>query len=135
MMLYVNGGDIAKIGLGLLQDDRSAFVEAPEYVPASPEEFLRTIDAYLQKHSAQINGIVVVRGPGSATALRTTLSIVNTFAFTRSLPIFGVSLPKDADDRMVLVELVRATPIPLARPMYAQPARITVSKKDALRRS
>ncbi|MFA6017882.1 MAG: hypothetical protein WCT28_00815 [Patescibacteria group bacterium] len=135
MMLYVNGSEIDSLVLGILNDERSIFLLQPFRFQLSPEEFLGKITQMIDMPgSGQISGIVVVLGPGSATALRSTLAIVNAFAFARSIPIFGVSLEKDADDRTILVALRDAKSIPMARPIYAYAARITASNKDALRR-
>ena len=64
----------------------------------------------------------------------TSLTIVNTLAFAQSLPIFGVELDPDANDRAALVYLRGVSSMPMARPLYANSAKITVSTKDALGR-
>ncbi len=136
MMLYVNGRDIAQVTLGLLNDERSVFVIGPVTVQASPEQFLAAIDTFLAMHApaSPLTGIVAVLGPGSATALRTSLTLVNTLVFARNIPIFGVELELNSDDRSVLVALRGKHAIPMARPTYAHEARITTSTKDALGR-
>lgn len=134
MMLYVNGSDIARLVLGVLNDDRSAFLVDPATFESSPEQFLAKVDEFLKSHSGALTGIVAVLGPGSATALRTSLTMVNAFAFAKSIPVFGVELAPGADDRSVLVSLHGASPVPMARPVYANPAKITVSTRDALGR-
>jgi tRNA A37 threonylcarbamoyladenosine modification protein TsaB len=139
MMLYVNGSDIARLVLGVLNDDRSAFLVDPKVFDVSPEQFLSTVDTFLGSYTLPptphtLTGIVSVLGPGSATALRTSLTMVNTFAFAKSIPVFGVELARGADDRSVLVGLHDVPSIPMARPVYANPANITVSTKDALGR-
>jgi len=160
MMLYINGSDIAQLVLGVLNDDRSAFLVDPVAIPSSPEQYLAHVDSFLknstlhprtqiQVHSytlhptpsnaghgspASLTGIIAVLGPGSATALRTSLTIVNALAFAKRIPVFGIELTPGADDRMVLVGLCDASSIPMARPVYANPARITVSTRDALGR-
>ncbi len=147
MMLYVNGSDIARVVLGVLNDDRSAFLVDPVTFSASPEQFLATVDEFLSLHvdaghgspaydvrASNLTGLVAVLGPGSATALRTSLTIVNTLAFAQSLPIFGVELDPDANDRAALVYLRGVSSMPMARPLYANSAKITVSTKDALGR-
>lgn len=136
MMLYVNGSDIAHLVLGVLSDDRSMFVIAPETIASSPETCLKNIDAFVAAHpDALSKGIVAVIGPGSATALRTSLAIVNTLGFTKGIPLYGVELAPGADDRTVLVDLHHAPVHRMLRPAYTNAARITPSAKDALGRT
>jgi len=136
MMLYVNGSDIARLTLGVLSDDRSAFVVAPAAIASSPETCLKNIDAFVAAHPESLQaGIVAVIGPGSATALRTSLAIVNTLGFTKGIPLYGVVLAPGADDRTVLVDLHHAPVHRMLRPAYANAARITPSAKDALGRA
>ncbi len=134
MMLYVNGSDIARVVLGVLDDGASAFLVDPVVIDASPEQFLARVDEFLKSHEGSMTGIVAVLGPGSATALRTSLTMVNALAFAKSIPTFGVELAPGADDRSFLVSLHGASPVPMARPVYTAPAKITVSTKDALGR-
>ena len=136
-MLYINGADITNITLGILNDDRSVFLIGPETVQAPPETFLSTINTFLCAHEqswGDLSGIVAVLGPGSSTALRTSLTLVNTLAFVHQLPIFGVEIAQHADDRSALIALRGEHAIAMARPTYAHDARITVSTKDVLGR-
>ena len=142
MMLYVNGSDIGRLVLGVLNDDRSVFIVAPTTIESSPEQFLAKVDTFLLVHfptidtrqSSSLTGIVTILGPGSATALRTSLTMVNAMAFAKHVPVFGVELAPGADDYATLVHLHGVGAIPMARPVYAYPAKITVSTKDALGR-
>lgn len=138
MMLYVNGSDIGRIVLGAIADDRGSFVIPLEACAVRPEEFLFTIDAWMTNHGiakAAVTGVVAVIGPGSATALRTSIAFANTFAFAQSLPLYGVPFAVGVDDRSVLVDLLSVQPSPMLVPVYANAPTITVSKKDALRRT
>lgn len=134
MMLYLRGTDIHRLILGGIAPDRSRFIISPQTHEASPEKWLGIINEFLSSNSSVCTGIALVLGPGSATALRTSLALANTIAFTRSLPMFGFELPLDADDRMALVLLHEAQPLPMARPIYSAPAHITPQKKDTLHR-
>ncbi len=138
MMLYVNGSDIAKLTLGVVADDRASFAILPKTFAVRPEEFLFTIDAWFREQHIdlkQISELAVVIGPGSATALRTILTWANTFAFTRSIPMYGVELPFGSDDRIALIDLTSVLSTPMLRPVYANAPTITATKKDALRRN
>lgn len=135
MMLYVNGSDIARLVLGALSDDRAKFTIDPMVIASTPETCLKNVDAFLAAHpEVLMNGIVAVIGPGSATALRTSLAIVNTLGFTKGLPLYGVELAPGADDRTVLVDLHHAPVHRMLRPAYANAAKITPSAKDTLGR-
>lgn len=138
MMLYVNGSDIAKLTIGAIADDRGSFAIAPTTFDVRPEEFLLTIDTWLRERhidTQSITDLAVVIGPGSATALRTSLAWANTFAFTRSIPMFGIHLVDGSDDRAALIDLSSSHSVPMLRPVYANVPTITVTKKDALRRN
>lgn len=138
MMLYVNGSDIAKLTLGGIADDRGSFDIPLETFAVRPEEFLFTIDAWLKNHriaQESLTAFVVNIGPGSATALRTSIAFVNAFAFARSIPLYGVQLDSHADDHSVLVHLCTAQSSSVLTPVYANAPVITLTKKDALRRT
>lgn len=137
-MLYVNGSDIAKLIIGAIAEDRASFSISPKTFAVRPEEFLFTIDGWLREHHIELKSIsdlAVVIGPGSATALRTSLAWANTFAFTQSIPMFGIELPISSDDRMALIDLASMSSVPMLRPVYANAPTITATKKDALRRN
>ncbi|MEK7632755.1 MAG: hypothetical protein AAB473_03115 [Patescibacteria group bacterium] len=138
MMLYVNGSDIAKLTIGAIADDRASFSIPPKTLSVRPEEFLFTIDAWLREQHIDLKSITdlaVVIGPGSATALRTILAWANTFAFTQSIPMYGIELAPGADDRAALIDLASMSSVPMLRPVYANAPTITATKKDALRRT
>ncbi len=137
-MLYVNGSDIGKLTVGSIADDRASFSILPKTFRVRPEEFLFTIDGWLREHQIDLKSIsdlAIVIGPGSATALRTSLAWANTFAFTQSIPMFGIELPLGSDDRTALIDLASMQSTPMLRPVYANAPTITATKKDALRRN
>lgn len=127
MMLYVCGNDIERITLGLLdQQDRAFnFTVGPTDIPAMPENYLGIIDGFLQAHEASLDkleGIVVVSGEGSATALRSSHAIVNALGFARGIPLY-TSLDQLPDHS-----------VKIALPEYANVPQVTVTKRDALKR-
>ena len=137
MMLYVNGSDIERLTIGTIADDSASFAIEPKTFAVRPEEFLFTIDAWLREQRidlASISSLAMVVGPGSATSLRTSLAWANTFAFTQSIPMYGIELAIGSDDRAALIGLGSMDPSPMLRPVYANTPTITVSTKDALRR-
>lgn len=136
MMLFLDGSDIGQLVLGLLADDRASFLVGPKTIVCRPEEYMLHVDAFLNDHVSQehISGIAVILGPGSATALRASLAFANTFAFTRSIPMYGVRHDPSLDLLSVLSDLSDAQSVPLLRPVYANAVPITQSTKDTLRR-
>lgn len=138
MMLYVNGSDIDRLTIGAVADDRAVFAIEPKTFVVRPEEFLFTIDAWLREQHidlTSISSLAVVIGPGSATALRTSLAWANTFAFTQSIPMYGIELAVGSDERAALIGLGAADSSPMLRPVYTNAPTITATKKDALRRN
>ena len=136
MMLYVNGQDIGRLVLGLIQD--GAWNVAPQMFEVAPEEYLSTLDQFLLENGhARAEGIMEIAllvGPGSATALRTSVSMMNAIAFAKNIAIRVVEKAPEADDRDVLAALATAQSVSVARPVYLHGARITASSKDALLR-
>ena len=133
--LYVNGQDIGALTLGLL-------TEAPllETFTVGPEKFLESLDGFLTKHDLSVDtldGALVITGPGSATALRGSLAIMNTLAFTSGLALFGHEKPKEQSD-LVFIQSLDLSKLPAEQgelePVYAHEPRITRTNRDALRR-
>lgn len=114
MMLYVDGSDIAHIVLGWTTPGGA--VQNTTDVAVGPEGFLAAIVAF--RAGARLDGIVAVTGPGSPTALRASLAIVNTLAMAEGTPLY------DAHGVQHNVLL----------PEYGGDARVTPSSRDSLRR-
>lgn len=135
MMLYVNGQDIEHLVLGLLHDE--AWKVAPTSFTTSPEGYLGAIDAFLRDQGvdrSSIDTLVVVRGPGSATSLRTSLALANAWGFAQSLSLIGIEKRRDEADDVAIERLKGVEPVPVLTPIYERPAKITASTKDALGR-
>lgn len=103
MRLLLRGQDIgwATIGLARVKDQTSSW----RRIAIRPEAILLTIQAELKKAGksfADLTSIAVVTGPGSATALRTSLTVVNTLAFVHGLAVVGLKAkPAAADDQVM----------------------------------
>lgn len=137
MMLFLRGSDIRYLVLGLLHDNQATFVVEPIVFSVPPEAYVKQLQEFLLQQRISfrdLTGLVVVVGPGSATALRTSLVMMNTLAFVGGLPIFPVTLDATSDHRAVLIALTGTSPVTMVQPIYEHEPRITVSKKDALRR-
>ena len=87
-LLAICSQDINSITLGLKKD--GDFIER-QFDDIQPDDQLKMIDIFLSEQNAlldDLTGIVVVTGPGSFTASRTSVVIANTIGFTKSIPIW-----------------------------------------------
>lgn len=135
--LCVDGREIASLGIGFAKKTGNAWVfEDFTVEKASPEDFLQKIECAIANTNHHIDGIIVCAGPGSATALRSSLGILNTIAFTRSIPLYSlVSQEKNAKAALHSALNDLPQPTPYCEPIYLHEPRITTTKKDALRRT
>ncbi len=122
MQLFLSAQDINQLTVGLI-DGQSLVQERT--VEADPEEFLQEIDRALHEWSVgfdQIDGVAVVRGPGSPTSLRVTVTMANTIGFVHQLPVAGLV----NKDRRAASKLVTDITIPdkfePLTPHYDRPA-------------
>jgi tRNA A37 threonylcarbamoyladenosine modification protein TsaB len=121
MILTLDGHDITKVSLGLLNEDRTEFL-APQEIPCAPEDYIGVIDGFLKAQALELSdvtGIVVSSADGSATALRVSHAIANAWGFARGIPLYRSP---------------NAAPLTIILPEYAADAKATVRKKDALQR-
>lgn len=136
MILCIDGSDIATLVLeayernNLTVSDNGWRNVRSERYSASPEEYLSRIATFANFDA--LEGIVIVQGPGSATALRASLTIANTLAMSRKIPLYGVE--KGASWDAVLTADGLKHGVDHLEPVYASDPRITPSTKDALRR-
>jgi tRNA A37 threonylcarbamoyladenosine modification protein TsaB len=127
-LLAICSQDINSITLGLKKD--GDFIER-QFDDIQPDDQLKMIDIFLSEQNAlldDLTGIVVVTGPGSFTASRTSVVIANTIGFTKSIPIWGV----ENVERHSLADVVQSidfSKLPeihhFVSPSYDRPARIT----------
>lgn len=74
-----------------------------------------------------IEGLFIFEGPGSFTGLRIGMSVMNTFAYSESIPIVG-SRGEDWEVKAV-ARLIAREDDKLVLPFYGAEARITQPKK------
>ncbi len=137
-VLCIDGRDIAHIGVGIAENGGDVWTFADYTVhDARPEDFLRIVTESLTPSMLPFTAIVAITGPGSATALRTSLATVNTIAFARNLSLYGFAYDGvDAEGAFCdFLSRPRSLTFPLLLPVYANAPNITESKKDALRRT
>ena len=135
MMIYVNGQEISQLVLGVIKDGQ--WRHEPKIHQVRPEEYLATWEAFLRElkiDRAQIEGFVLVKGPGSATALRTVHAMVNALAFALNVKVTSIEKSPSAADADMLTAIAEASSLPFALPVYAHDPNITATKRDALKR-
>jgi hypothetical protein len=132
MKLYVNGQDISHITVGDIERDELITVET------ETEGFLQVINTFVRKRIDsydQLQAIFAVTGPGSATALRSVLSILQTIHFVEGTQLFALEKDPSEDDVKAMSRATSdAQSVETLIPIYQHSPRITISKKDALGR-
>lgn len=140
MILYINGQDIKQFAIGFIGKDLHEPVRL--IIETTPDAYLGHVHDFLKESNKMISDvekIVAVVGPGSATALRTTLSIVNTIGFVEGIQLVGVEKDMMEDDHETVqkindgeAKIVEVNEF--LEPIYAHSPRITKSNKDQLKR-
>lgn len=135
MIIYVNGQDIARLVLGTLTDGQWA--QEPVVLEIRPEAYLQGLEAFLQQNNlsrTDIRGFVLVQGPGSATALRTSHALVNALAFALGVEVVPVEKSSNEEDRNIVHRLTELESRTFVLPTYEREAQITEPNRDALKR-
>ncbi len=132
MILFIDGSDINHLTLGRASiiSDQWSLVNS-NIVEVRPEGYLAAIDTFLTNED--IEGIIAVIGPGSATSLRTSLAIVNSLALAKSIPLYGVQA--DLIGGVTAPRPLLAEPANILLPTYHHDPVITVSTRDSLLRT
>ncbi len=96
MILLISTENNARFSLAVGQEKISKIkvVEKPYH---QVELLLKEIDRLIKSKSGKINlnGIIVVQGPGQFSALRTGITTANALAYSLDIPIVGVELKKN----------------------------------------
>lgn len=91
---------------------------------------LSELETFLQEHDLgfdDLTGLFAYRGPGSFTGLRIGITVLNTMAYARSLPIVGSegeAWREEATSRLLSGETDQ-----VVMPLYGAEARITKPRK------
>ncbi len=135
-MLYINGQDIARLSLGLLNSDFT-WAKQPQTLDLNPEAYLSGVDNYLKANGlnkTQISGLAVAAGPGSATSLRTSHALVNALGFALKVPVWSVPELDKLSHSEVTAAFSQHQAHAFALPEYARAPQITESTRDQLKR-
>lgn len=93
-------------------------------------ELLGRIETFLGaagKNFADLEGLLVFRGPGSFTGLRIGITVMNTIAYGQNIPIVGTNGDDWLDDGVSYLQNEENHQVVL--PEYGAEARITKPKK------
>ena len=127
--LLVCGQNIRELSLGIAKDD--ALIKT-ETMAVPPEQHLQTIVQFLASEQLdldKLDRLYVVTGPGSFTASRVSVTIVNTIAVVRVLPVHAI---ENADKQSLEDLWEKWQQVPSQKsviPTYDQPPNITTPKK------
>ncbi|HLC99775.1 MAG TPA: hypothetical protein VJC11_02315 [Patescibacteria group bacterium] len=123
--------------LFFLIDSRGSIIakQRAQFRPRNMKLLGRIVE-FFKKHQLELSdiaGIISVTGPGSFTSIRSTLSIVNTWAGIASVPIVGISrnnFSTPGDFIKKGLNLVQKTKKPkIITPFYGALPRITAPRK------
>ncbi len=131
MRLCIRAQDLKWFSFALA--DESGHVQKCLRIAAPPESVFASLVKTLQAWEMtweMITSIGVVTGPGSYTAMRTSITIANTIAFARHLPLCGAKGKAEATDESVFLKLAKgkAKIGPWILPAYGAKPMITKAK-------
>lgn len=99
------------------------------------ERVLPGLDRLLKeagKSWEDVEGVFVVRGPGSYTSLRVGITIANTIAWVKKIPMWGVELVgKPFAQTVSSLDFTQLKKTEQVEPLYAAPPKITPRKSIA----
>jgi len=101
-------------------------------INGAPEEFLAHLLKYLEEQGVSVinlEGVIVVTGPGSATSLRAGLAVINTFAFVHKLPLIPVANAEDKILKELISNIDLNKTVAFVTPEYGREPNITKSQK------
>jgi hypothetical protein len=135
MQLFIDGTDISTLKIAI--SEPFEFVE----IDTNPELFLAKIVEFLNSKQLSFKNFdkvhVSISGI-SATALRSSITIINTFAFVHNLNLYGYILPENYD-KITVVDIFASKISPhesgsMLNPIYQNMPKITQTNKDNLMR-
>jgi 1-aminocyclopropane-1-carboxylate deaminase/D-cysteine desulfhydrase-like pyridoxal-dependent ACC family enzyme len=129
IVLLIASQDLREAAFGLWKD---GVLREEHKAVIPPEQLLANLNQCLQNWKTKmedIDAVAVVTGPGSFTSARLSVTLANSIAFVRGVPV--IELPNPA--RETLVQLVArlnsllalAKPDVYAKPLYDRPPHIT----------
>lgn len=105
MQLFLSAQDINELTIGLI-DGHSLIKE--KIKSSDPDNFEQEIINTLAEWRIipdQLTAVLVVRGPGSPTALRVVVTIANTIGFVHQIPVIGVINSERISARELIIDV------------------------------
>ncbi len=134
MYLYVNTADNDRIILGLA-DGHGRILELKKIRARykQSEKLLLNIEKLVGKKLKRLKGIMVVKGPGSFTALRIGLTTANMLAWSLSVPVVGLELNGDLSDEELIAkayrQIIKRKKFKPVWPVYGREPNITIKQE------
>ena len=134
MRLFVDGRDISYVEYGDVDTG-----EHKKY-SGEPETYLKHLDDFLKSCGKTVDSLTeahIMIGEGSSTALRASLAIINTIAFTKRIHIYAYRADRTREHIFGAIrsgDLQGEILSDFATPVYAHAPRMTPTKKDQLNR-
>ena len=132
MMLLIAAQDIGELTVGLIE--RPPAHPRILTLPTNPEGYLAAIDETLKEWKTSLDdleGIVVVTGPGSFTASRVSTTIAKGLSCSKKIPLYAVANEGRLDARALVDTIDWSCPLApstFAVPLYDRPPQITKKK-------
>ena len=133
MYLYINTVDGKKIILALI--DKHGQILKFKKINAKykqSEKLLVNIEKITDGKLKKIKGVIVIKGPGSFTALRIGLTTANVLAWSLKLPIVGLMSIGEIDEKKLIFKgynkIKKIKSFKALMPEYGREPNITISK-------
>jgi len=130
-MILVMDTSSENVFIGLWDEATSIWTKREEFLGG--RELNSLIIKKLDLQDADLSGIIVAAGPGSFTGLRIGLSVANTLAYVRDIPIVAPHDTKSVEDLLQRGQLMLksrgASFEGVVTPHYGAEPHITVPKK------
>lgn len=127
--------DIDKAVLALIDVNGKILAKQSIRFSAGKMKLLWRINEFFKNKKldlSDISGIIAVTGPGSFTSIRTSLSIINTWAAVMLIPVVGLSRPDflNFDDliKKGMAKLKKTNRQKIIQPFYGRPPDITTAR-------
>ena len=128
--------DVNKAILAIIDINGKTLAKLAVKFSAGKMKLLSRINEFLGKNClklSDISGIIAVTGTGSFTSIRTSLSIVNTWANIMSIPAVGFSRQETASFEDLIkkgiVKLRKTKHSKIFQPFYGGSPDITIAKR------
>jgi len=136
MFLFINSLHEKKISLALFKDPSHIQWFEEIIKNKSKENILIILDKALKQSKGKIKdlqGIIVVNGPGSFVGIRIALSVANALAWSLNIPIQGVNLCFGKTNKDLInkswSQISKRKKYRAVQPFYGQEPNITINKK------